>query len=134
MYMNLHTLPPGEALYTLYVSRPNETDFDEVEFIGPRHAPGVHCLTSVIVHQAKDDLVRAYGRNVEVRAVIDQSSGEIVFASGWRGYRPLPVLPGPNLALVAEGPYGAYDTLISLFQDANAGLGTEEYRDRLLER
>lgn len=138
MYMNLHTLPAGQAMFTLYVARPNETDFDEYDVVAPATAPESSHLTSQVILKAKDEIVRLYGPNVEVRVVINQSSGAVIFASGWRGYRPIPVvLPDTLTEAYHPDAYDGrisvgYDVILDLCRDEHDGLGGADYLDALL--
>lgn len=138
MFTNLHTLPSGRAYYTLYVGQPDQPDLEEYDQVAPAHAPDGQHLVSLVILAAKDELVKLYGDKVEVRIVADQSGGELLFTSGQRGFRPIPVvLPASLTEAYNPEVYDGrqtigYDVILDLCQDEHDGMGGADYLDALL--
>lgn len=130
---NLHTLPPGQAMYTLHVARPDLPDLEEYDQVAPATAPATRHLTGVVIEAARDALVELYGPTVEVRVVINESTGEVLFASGQRGFRPIPVvLAGRGMVPGPEDWPDPYSVLIDLMGEVHDGLNDDSYLDYIL--
>jgi hypothetical protein len=132
MYVNLHTLPPGKALFTLFVAQPGDPLelAEEFDVVGPARPPEPSYLASVVILEAQSMLIDMYGDKVEVRGIVNQSGGGIIFDSRHRGFRPIPVVPPARLAESFDRPYDAF---LDLCSDEHDGLGTAEYLTFLLE-
>lgn len=130
MYVNMHTLPPGYEMFTLYLNI-RGTDIREVEeydAVVPVHT-GVHeWVVGTVIEHVRDDVVSLFGPNVQVMGMINQSTAEVVFNSQLKGQVPLPVVIPPNMVGCTRVPY---DLLLSLVPDAIRGECA--YRDWLLE-
>lgn len=133
MYVNLHDLPPDQAMFTLYIGLPGDPfeTTEEYDQVAPNRAPHPTYLTSTVIQAARDALVNLYGDDVEVRGVANQSEGHIMFDCRLEGFRPIPVVPTERLAQMFDRPY---DAVIDLCTDQRDGLGGAEYLDYLLER
>lgn len=133
MFTNLQNVPSGRAYYTLYVSQPDQPDLEEYDVVAPAHAPAARHLTGVVIEAARDGLVELYGDKVEVRIVADQSGGELLFTSGQRGYRPIPVvLAGRGNVPGAEDWPDPYSVLLDLMGEVHDGLNDDSYLDYIL--
>lgn len=132
-YVNLHDLPPGKEMFTLYIGQqgtPAEQT-EEYDLVAPHEHGDRRYLAAKVIETAKAHLETEYGPLTEVRGVVNQSTGQIIFDSRKQGFVALPVdLP----KAVTEAFEHPYDALIDLCQDEHDGLGTAEYRDWLLGR
>ena len=78
MFVNLHALPYGQSMYTLFVTidpegtASNEMTLDELDVVAPRGASW-----GTVATQA--NLVDEYGLDARVIGVVDQSAGEVIF-------------------------------------------------------
>jgi len=125
--MNLHNLPPGQSLFTLYVGQYGEPldQVEEVDVVVARNSD--RNLAAVVMEQAQEALARDYGAAAEVRFIADQSNGDTLFDCRIGYHIPLPVVFSPRLAETYEHPY---DALLDLALDDP----DHEYRDFLMER
>lgn len=130
MYVNLHDLPVGQSMFTLYICHPGDPLelTEEFDVVAPSTAPPLHYLTSVVIDTAKDLLLDLYGADVQVRGIVNQSEAYIVFDSRVRGYRPIPVTVPPLMIAAFERPYDAF---IDLCRDDNEMNTGSEYLDYL---
>ena len=123
MYANLHLLPPGHFMFTVYVA-PKGTSFEGVEqYDVVVEASGK--VVDQVIDCIREGLVGAYGPTVEVVGMVNQSTGDILFDARQTGHVPLPVVVPARLAVTTDYPY---NLLLSLAAD-----GGLEYRDWLLE-
>lgn len=80
MFVNLHTLPAGQHMYTLFLTTdPEGTPGDdliveEVDFV----APSNWSLAGVARKARKDGALDDYAPDARVVAVVDQSTGDVV--------------------------------------------------------
>ena len=139
MNVNLHNLPPGKAMFTLYVGQPGEDSVEEYAQVAPaQHVAGLGYPASRVILEAKDKLVELYGADVVVYGIVDQSNGDIVYDSRLRGFRPIPVVLPATITdaynpEAYDGRLGiAYDVIIDLCQDEHDGYGSAGYLDALL--
>lgn len=134
MFTNLHALPPGTSMFTLFVAQPGDPNpgpLEELDQIAPSRAPEHSYLTSQVILAARAKLVGLYGDTVEVRAVTDQVTGQVIYDCSARGFRPIPVTLSQRMAESFDRPYDAF---IDLCQDEHDGLGGAEYLDYLLRK
>ena len=71
MYMNLDTLPAGQAMFTALVG--DGDDFDEIDFVASRRA-SLDTLLLAAIDAADGDY-----DGLSVAGLIDQSAGEVLF-------------------------------------------------------
>lgn len=95
MFMNLHTLPPGKSMYTVYVTTdPEGTDrsamsADEVDVVAACSASwGDVCNNGQELRDFHEDgnhkpatnwILEMYGEDARVIGIVNQSDGYIVF-------------------------------------------------------
>lgn len=76
MFMNLHTLPAGQSMYTIYVTHDEPTvaaECDEVDVVASKMA-----TPQQVVDAARAELDRDYP-DAGVIGVVDQSAGQVIF-------------------------------------------------------
>ena len=70
MFVNLHNLEPGQALYTLHVGDDPDSWIEEVDVVASRSAR----LGEIVAAADLDDFDAKY-----VFGIVDQSAGETLF-------------------------------------------------------
>ena len=136
MYVNLHTLPPGQSMFTLFIRQSDEPaewgeGAEEVDIVASDQASGDYRLIAQVIEAAREELVRDYGPKTEVLGLVNQSTGTVLFDYRWEGHIALPVVL-PNRIL--ESFTLPYDGLLDLAFDEASGRGAADYRNWLLER
>lgn len=138
MFVNLHNLPPGQSMFTLFIRPSDEPEVElewaeEVDIVTSNQASGDNRLIAQVIEAAREAILEGYGPKTEVLGLTDQSAGNILFDYRWDGHIPLPVVLPPRLADSGEH---AYDVLFDLAQDeaTDPSRGAAEYRTWLLER
>ena len=136
MFVNLHNLPPGQSMFTLFIRPSDEPEVElewaeEVDIVTSNQAPGDHRLIAQVIEQAKEAILKDYGPKTEVLGLVDQSTGTVLFDYRWEGHIALPVVL-PNRIL--ESFTLPYDGLLDLAFDEASGRGAADYRNWLLER
>lgn len=137
MFVNLHTLPPGLSMFTLFIRQSDEPVeglewAEEVDLVTSNHASDNHRLIAQTIEQAREAILKDYGPKTEVVGLSDQSAGQVLFDYRWDGHIPLPlVLP----ARITETFARPYDALLDLASDeaSDPSRGVAEYRAWLLE-
>ena len=135
MFVNLHTLPPGQSMFTLFIRHSDDPPeaiewAEEVDIVAPDYASNDHLLIAKVIEAAKEATLAEYGPTTEVLGLVNQSTGEVLFDYRWEGHIALPLVLPTRVLECFENPYGA---LLDLAVDEAAGLGAGEYRSWLLE-
>lgn len=74
-FINLHTLPAGQSLYTVTVEwEKYPGDPEEADFEGPRNASVAHLLELAATMLHAD-----YEPGWEIVGIVDQSTGDVVY-------------------------------------------------------
>jgi hypothetical protein len=91
MFVNLHNLPAGKSLYTVYVSLDpvdtprDETFADEVDVVATSGAYWRDVINNGEAHSyhtpASTYIVEMYGQDSRIVGVVDQSAGVIIYDS-----------------------------------------------------
>lgn len=137
MFINLHNLPPGQSMFTLFIRPSDEPEVElewaeEVDLVTSHVAPDNRHLAALVIEQAREELLSNYGPKTVVIGLVNQSIGQIIFDSRLDGQIPLPVvLP----IRVTEAFAHPYDALLDLASDeaSDPSRGVAEYRSWLLE-
>lgn len=92
MYVNLHTLPADQAMFTVYVTldpegtHRSEITAEEVDIVYKRNATWGE-IASYGTDDMGDRIVDAYGPDARIVGIVNQSEGYVLFdAFGADGY------------------------------------------------
>ena len=127
MYFNLHTLPAGQAMFTVHILQPGESyaNSEEVDVVCSDQTESDNRLVGQVLEAAREGIVKDYGPKTLVIGLVNQSSGHILFNSLRKGHIPLPVVLPARVTEAFERPYAA---LLELASDDIDGA----YREFLL--
>jgi hypothetical protein len=129
MFMNLHTVPTGQSMFTFTVNNYGDPldQHEEVDMVIAHDTHDTHRLVTQVMEAAREKLVADFGPTVQVLFIANQSQGYPLFDCRVAYHVPLPVVLAPTLAVTFDRPYEA---LLDLALDDP----DNSYRDFLMER